>query len=229
VVRTVKHTETELVLRSGPFAGWIGAGLSALMAFLAAWDASLSGWEADAVCGALLFTTIALTVLLVNSTETYTIGKTTGYLTTETKTLWKKLAQTGQYPIHEIAVVVLNQDRQRRYSLALGLKSGDTAPLRSSRLDNLLKIAEQMNAFLRVPLVYTIPDVKHPLRATATIVVLPIKCAGCNAPLPSIHQGTDSVTCDHCGTAMVVAWDQDGLPALTPDATPRESSVAPSG
>lgn len=213
-MRVIKHTETELVFHSGLVTGWIGAGITALFAVLWAWDASLSGWETQAVCGVVFLGVVALCVLLTNSTETYTVDKTTDYLTTETRTAWKKLSQTGQYPIRDIAVVVLNQDKQGQYSLALRNRSGETAPLRSGRQGNLLEVAELMSTFLRVPLLYTIPDSRHPLRSAATTIVLPVQCAGCNAPLPSIDQGTDAITCDRCGTTMAVRWDPEGLPTL---------------
>jgi ribosomal protein S27E len=158
----------------------------------------------------------------------YTLNNKSGRLFIVTKIA--RWSVVKEYPLQDIIAAIL-QRNERDISLGLKLASGNLVSLESisasstvmgsalariaksnsadANKQSLSDIAELVSKFLNIPLQIDLGSeviIKYPQALSADARVIPLNCSRCGGQLPILHQGVSYITCEYCGTTMLIMW-----------------------
>jgi hypothetical protein len=233
LMRVLTRNETELTLGAGhksllPVYGFAGflvmIGPVFVKAFvdqaLLAWSLGTHDWGSillmPVVPGIFLFA--GLLFLINYPAQKSTFDKRSGVATIVERPVWRLwLPRTRTYSLKDIAAFTLRQADTVEISLRIKLDSGKSVGLTSapgSKAD-VSKIAELLSEFMEVPLQINLGlerMIKFPTTWPTDARIEAVNCPKCGGQLPVVTREMNHVTCEYCGTNMLITWGHREVP-----------------
>ncbi len=116
-----------------------------------------------------------------------------------------------KFPLGEVTAVIFSKDENDEPKLFFKKKTGDMIPFAGA---TTAKIVENISRFLRIPLHIHVGNerITHiPWSTSDSASLIATPCTSCGAPLSKIEASMKSIKCNHCGTNMIIQWQDDKL------------------
>jgi ribosomal protein S27E len=233
LMRVLTQNETELTLCTGHkslllvygVAGFLVAiGLVFLKAFvdqtLLASSLGMPDWGSILLMPVFpgIFLFAGLLFLINYPAQKSTFDKRSGVATIIERPVWRLcLPRTRTYSLKDVTAITLRQADTVEISLRINLDSGKSVGLTSApgSKANVSEIAELLSEFMEVPLQINLGlerMIKFPTTWPTNARIEAMNCPKCGGQLPVVTQEMNHVTCEYCGTNMLITWGRGEVP-----------------